>query len=515
MGRPAVPPLLMVETLSKSYGGARALRGASISVAPGEVHGLVGANGAGKSTLIKCLAGLTRPDSGTISVEGQRIEALSPQLSADLGMSFIHQELAFVPGMTVLQNIMLGLPKKQRFGMVDWASIARDVAPVAARIGITASLSAKVKGLSTSENWLINICRAQMRKARLIVMDEPTASLSAREAESLFQAIRDLSASGVAVLYVSHRLDEILDLCSRVTVFRDGESVAELTDANLTRSRLIEEIVGGRRAEAAAKVDARRDEVVLSVRNLARRPRVRGVSFDLYAGEVLGIGGLVGAGRSELARLIFGADSATEGQLSLKGKLYAPSSPAAAVRAGVGLVPEERRAEALVLPKSVAFNLQLANLSKVIMGRGLPLVSSRKRETMAQRIIRDLAIKVPGAGTPVERLSGGNQQKVVIGRWLLRAPEVLILDEPTRGVDIGARAEIHRLIRDLAAGGTAIIVISSEPDELPDLADRVLVMSEGRIAGEFSGAAITRQAIVAASYAGHGDAPGTLKGDPE
>jgi ribose transport system ATP-binding protein len=515
LGRPTVPPLLMVETLSKSYGGARALREAAISVAPGEVHGLVGANGAGKSTLIKCLAGLTRPDSGIISVEGQRIEALSPQLSADLGMSFIHQELAFVPGMTVLQNIMLGLPKKQRFGMVDWASIARDVAPVAARIGITAPLSAKVKGLSTTENWLINICRAQMRKARLIVMDEPTASLSAREAEALFQAIRDLSASGVAVLYVSHRLDEILDLCSRVTVFRDGESVAELTDANLTRPRLIEEIVGGRRAEAAAKIDARRDEVVLSVRNLARRPRVRGVSFDLYAGEVLGIGGLVGAGRSELARLIFGADSATEGQLSLKGKPYAPSSPAAAVRAGVGLVPEERRAEALVLPKSVAFNLQLANLSKVVMGRGLSLVSSRKRETMAQRIIRDLAIKVPGTGTPVERLSGGNQQKVVIGRWLLRAPEVLILDEPTRGVDIGARAEIHRLIRDLAAGGTAIIVISSEPDELPDLADRVLVMSEGRIVGEFSGEAITRQAIVAASYAGHGDAPGTLKGDPE
>jgi ribose transport system ATP-binding protein/rhamnose transport system ATP-binding protein len=513
-GRPAVPPLLSVAALSKSYGGARALRGASISVAPGEVHGLVGANGAGKSTLIKCLAGLTRPDSGTISIDGQPVGSLSPPRSADLGMSFIHQELAFVPGMTVLENIMLGLPKKRRFGIVDWTSIARDVAPVAARIGITAPLSANVKGLSTTENWLINICRAQMRKARIIVMDEPTASLSAREAESLFQAIRDLAVTGVAVLYVSHRLDEILDLCSGVTVFRDGESVAELSGTELTRTRLIEEIVGGRRAEAATKVNATQNEVVLSVKSLARPPRVRGVSFDLHAGEVLGIGGLVGAGRSELARLVFGADAATDGQMRLGGSPYAPGSPAAAVRAGVGLVPEERRAEALVLPKSVAFNLQLANLSKVVLGRGLPLVSSRKRESLAQRVIRDLAIKVPGSGTPVERLSGGNQQKVVIGRWLLRAPEVLILDEPTRGVDIGARAEIHRLIRALASDGTAVIVISSEPDELPDLADRVLVMSEGRIVGEFAGHAITREAIVTASYAGHSDAPATRNGDP-
>ncbi len=512
MGRPAGPPLLSVAGLSKAYGGAPALRGASIAVEPGEVHGLVGANGAGKSTLIKCLAGLTRPDSGTISLDGRPLAALSSQASAELGMSFIHQELAFVPGMTVLENIMLGLPKKRRFGLVDWRAIARDVAPLAARIGITAPLSANVKGLSTTENWLINICRAQMRQARLIVMDEPTASLSAREAASLFQAIRDLSAAGVAVLYVSHRLDEILHLCSRVTIFRDGQSVAELAGPTLTRSRLIEEIVGGRRPEAAAKVNATRPDVVLSVRDLARPPRVRGVSFELRAGEVLGIGGLVGAGRTELARLLFAADGATEGRMELKGQPYAPRSPAAAVRAGVGLVPEERRAEALVLPKSLAFNLQLANLSQVVWGRGLPLISTRRREALALRVIRDLAVKAPGPGTPVERLSGGNQQKVVMGRWLLRAPEVLILDEPTRGVDIGARAEIHRLIRALAAGGTAVIVISSEPDELPDLADRVLVMSEGRIVGQLEGPAISRQAIVAASYAGHGDA--SINGDP-
>ncbi|WP_210527603.1 sugar ABC transporter ATP-binding protein [Rubellimicrobium arenae] len=513
-GRRAVPPLLAVSGLAKAYGGARALSRASLEIGPGEVHGLVGANGAGKSTFIKCLAGLTRPDSGTIEIDGQPVGPLTPQAAGDLGMSFIHQELAFVPGMTVLQNIMLGLPKKTRWGMVDWAAIARDVAPVAARTGITAPLSANVKGLSIAENWLINICRAQMRRARLIVMDEPTASLSAKEAGALFQAIRDLSSAGVAVLYVSHRLDEILDLCARVTVFRDGQSVAELSGATLTRRNLIDQIVGGRRAEAAAKVDHTRPQVVLSVRNLARPPRVHGVSFDLRAGEVLGIGGLVGAGRTELARLIFGADMALAGEMRLNGTSYAPRSPAAAVKAGVGLVPEERRAEALVLPKSVAFNLQIANLAKVVHGRALPFVSTRRREAMALRIIRDLAVKVPTSGTPVERLSGGNQQKVVIGRWLLRAPGVLILDEPTRGVDIGARAEIHRLIRDLAASGTAIIVISSEPDELPDLADRVLVMAEGRVVRELTGSGITRQAIVAASYAGQADHSEARNGDP-
>jgi ABC-type sugar transport system ATPase subunit len=507
-------PLLSVEGLSKAYGGAQALSAASIAMAPGEVHGLVGANGAGKSTLIKCLAGLVRPDSGAILIDGVPVGALTPQGSAELGMSFIHQELAFVPGMTVLENIMLGLPKRRRWGLVDWAAIERDVAPVAARAGITAPLRANAKGLPVAENWLINICRAQMRRARLIVMDEPTASLSAKEAGSLFQAIRDLSASGVAVLYVSHRLDEILDLCGRVTVLRDGRSVAELSGPDLTRRRLVAEIVGGRRAEGVAKVEATRDEVVLTVRNLARPPRVRGVSFDLRAGEVLGIGGLVGAGRSELARLIFGADAATSGEMRLKGRAYAPRSPAAAVRAGLGLVPEERRAEGLVLPKSVAFNLQLANLSKVVLGARLPLLSLRKREAMTQRVLRDLAVRAPGSGTAVERLSGGNQQKVVMGRWLLRAPDVLILDEPTRGVDVGARGEIHRLIRELAASGTAVIAISSEPDELPDLADRVLVMSEGRVVAELAGGEVTRQAIVAASYVGHGDAPAAPTGVP-
>ena len=501
MGTPKAPPLVVCRDIRKTFGGAQALKGVSLDLAPGEVHGLVGANGAGKSTLIRILAGLVHPDAGVIEVDGKPLEIPTPHIATALGMSFIHQELAFVPGMTVLQNIMLGVPKKQRFGLVDWRAIERDVAPIARRIGITAPLNASVKGLSTAENWLISICRALVRRARLIVMDEPTASLSASESEKLFAIIRDLSTSGVAVLYVSHRLDEILDLCNRVTVFRDGRSVVEFSKADLTRTKLVEAIVGGHVPSERKVRSATADQnVVLRIDGLTREPKVRGVSFALRAGEVLGIGGLVGAGRSELARLIYGADRLDAGHMSLAGKPFAPKSPTAAVKAGLGLVPEERRAEGLVLSKSVAFNLSLANLNRIVISPMLPLISGRARASLALETIKALAIKAQGIETPVGRLSGGNQQKVVIGRWLQRAPRVLILDEPTRGVDIGARAEIHRLIRDLAAKGIAVLVISSEPDELPDLCDRVLVMAEGRIVRELSGVDLSRKAIVEASY---------------
>jgi ABC-type sugar transport system ATPase subunit len=497
-----MPPFLAAEGIEKSFGGTRALRGVSLSIHAGEVHGLVGANGAGKSTLIRILAGLVQPDAGRILLDGAPVVVPTPHRASDLGMNFIHQELAFVPGMTVLQNIMLGLSKPTRFGTIDWRAVARDVAPIAKRVGITAPLSANVKGLSTAENWLINICRALIRRARLIVMDEPTASLSVSESERLFAIIEDLSRSGVAVLYVSHRLDEVLQKCQRVTVFRDGRTVAEIDRTEMTRVALIEAIVGHHVIPLGkSAASSRRREVMLSVRDLARLPKVKGVSFDLCRGEVLGVGGLVGAGRSELARLVFGADRPDRGMMTLGGRPFAPRNPAAAVRAGLGLVPEERRAEGLILTKGIAFNLQLANLAKVVRGPAVPLIDNRRRRALAEDAVRDLAIKTASIETPVGRLSGGNQQKVVIGRWLLREPNVLILDEPTRGVDIGARGEIHRLIRDLAGQGMAVLVISSEPDELPDLCDRVLVMAEGRIVSELSGEAVSRNAIIAASYA--------------
>ncbi|WP_245437108.1 sugar ABC transporter ATP-binding protein [Mesorhizobium helmanticense] len=494
-------PFLVAHDITKAFGGAQALKGVSLDIAPGEIHGLVGANGAGKSTFIRILAGLNHPDAGRIEIDGQSQQIATPQRATELGMSFIHQELAFVPGMTVLQNIMLGVPKKSRFGLTDWRAIARDVAPIARRVGISAPLNASVKGLSTAEIWLINICRALVREARLIVMDEPTASLAASEAERLFAIVRDLSTSGVAVLYISHRLDEILNLCSRVSVFRDGRSVAELAGKGLNRAALVEAIVGGAIRDSQRTATTRpRGDVVMEASKLTRAPKVRGVSLKLHAGEVLGIGGLVGAGRTELARLLFGADRPDSGEMRLAGRPYQPASPAAAVRAGLGLIPEERRAEALFLSKSIAFNLGIANLDKIVHGRYLPLLNRRARTSMAGEMISSLSIKARNASTPVGRLSGGNQQKVAIGRWLQRKPKVLILDEPTRGVDIGARAEIHRLIRQQADSGMAVLVISSEPDELPDLCDRVLVMSEGRIVRELTGSAVSRKAIVEASY---------------
>ncbi len=501
VGAAPAPPFVAARDITKTFGGAQALKGVSLDIVPGEVHGLVGANGAGKSTLIRILAGLVQPDTGTIEIEGRAVSIETPHRATELGMNFIHQELAFVPGMTVLQNIMLGIPKRSRFGLVDWRAIERDVAPIAARVGITAPLGANVKGLSTAENWLINICRALVRKARLIVMDEPTASLSASEGERLFAIVRDLSASGVSVLYVSHRLGEILDLCHRVTVFRDGRSVEQFVRSDLTRQRLVEAIVGGKPAE---QQPVRRSlagrKTALHVSNLTRLPRVRGVSFDLHEGEVLGLGGLVGAGRTELVRLIYGAERPDTGKMVLDGAPYAPLNPNSAVKAGLGLVPEERRAEGLVLTKSVAFNVSLANLKRIVFSPALPLISDRARNNLTLDTIRALSIKTESVDTPVGRLSGGNQQKVVIGRWFASEPRVLILDEPTRGVDIGARVEIHRLIRSLAEKGIAILVVSSEPDELPDVCDRVLVMAEGRIVRELTGSAVTRSAIVEASY---------------
>jgi ABC-type sugar transport system ATPase subunit len=499
---PAAPPLLAVEDVAKSYGGVQALRGVSLTVGRGEIHGLVGANGAGKSTLIRILAGLAQPDRGRVALDGVTVDIPTPHRASELGMSFIHQELAFVPGMNVLQNIMLGVPKTTRLGMIDWRATAREVEPIARRVGIAAPLFANVKGLSTAENWLISICRALVRKARLIVMDEPTASLSTSESEKLSAIVRDLARSGVAVLYVSHRLDEIESLCGAVTVFRDGRSAKRIERRQLDRATLVEAIVG--RAVAAptkaGKLSA--GDVVLKVSGLTRLPRVKGVSFELRRGEVLGLGGLVGAGRTELIRLIYGADKLDGGLMTLHGRPFAPKNPAQAVRAGVGLVPEERRAEGLVLTKSVAFNMQLANLARMVRRPYVPLIDARRREALCRKVIDDLAIRTESVDTPVGRLSGGNQQKVVLGRWLLRAPRVLMLDEPTRGVDIGARGEIHKLIRGFAEQGMAVLVVSSEPEELPDLCDRVLVMAEGAVVQELDGAALSRHAIIEASYAG-------------
>ena len=375
------------------------------------------------------------------------------------------------------------------------------VSPVAQRVGINFSLTSTVSALSTAQKWLVSICRALVRQSRVIVMDEPTASLSAAETESLLRIVRELARERVAVLYVSHRLDEILELCDRVTALRDGQRVGEIDRAGLTRRRLVEAIVGADVTDVSLQPRVRSAEpTVLQVERLRRRPAVRDVTFALHRGEVLGLAELVGAGRSETARIIFGADRAETGKMLLDGVEFQPRSPYDAMRAGVGFIPEERRSEGLIIDKSVAFNVGLTHLRSLWLAPGVPLLDMRRRANRAEEVVRQLALKTRSVEERVGRLSGGNQQKVVIGKWLGRGVKILILDEPSRGVDVAARAEIHRIIRELAASDQSIIVISADAEELPELCDRVLVMSEGEVVAELIGPAITREAILRASY---------------
>ena len=494
-------PLLAVQNVSKNFGGVCALDNVSLEVYPGEVHGLIGSNGAGKSTLIKILSGDIQKDGGTILFDGVPFTAHNPHESYKEGLGFIHQELALVPKFSILQNLTLGLPKTTHFGLINWKAERKRAAAVAERVGLQQPLDAIVDQLSVADQWLVSIAHALIHKCRIISMDEPTASLSAEESENLFKLMAELTAEGTSILYVSHRLDEILRLCDGISVFKDGNCVLRTSRREATRETLIEAIVGGKISAVPLETGGgARREVILEARHLkGGGGRVRDVSFVLHRGEVLGIGGLVGAGRTELANLLFGVDKIEDGSVLFEGRPYRPKSPAAAIKNGVALVPEERRTQALILKDSIDFNLSLTNLDFLKIG-GLFILNQKKSAALSQAVVKRLGVKTPSINTPVIDLSGGNQQKVVIGKWLNRAMKIIIFDEPSRGVDVGARAEIHAKIRELAAEGAAIIVISSDNEELPRVCDRVLVMSFGRVSGELAGNEITKEAILYKSY---------------
>src|SRR5277367_3982595 len=459
-----------IRGLGKHFAGEVALRDVDMGIVRGEVHGLVGANGAGKSTLVRCLAGVTVPDEGKILVDGEELRLGSPQASEKAGLAFIHQELNLVPHFSALQNMPLDV---------------------------------KVSDLSVGERWLVMISKALVREASLIAMDEPTAALSGPESEQLFSIIRDLAASGVSILYVSHRLDEVLDLSDRITVFRDGQVVDRAARGSLDKRGLIRAIVGHdvKGAEGRRRAHADRSGVPLfSARDVARGVAVKGVSFDLYRGEILALGGLVGSGRTEVARLAFGVDRLQRGHFEMSGKRLTIGSESQAIELGIALVPEERRSQGLMLAQSVAFNINIASLQSLRVVDILPFLSSRKMRNQAGRLIKDLGVKTPSPSTKIASLSGGNQQKALIARWLRPDTKILILDEPSRGVDIGAREEIHEAIRKLARSGVGVIVISSDVEELAILADRVVVMREGHVVGELTGDDITEARIVEMSY---------------
>lgn len=492
-----------VHGIRKSFGGIQALKDAQLVINAGEVHGLVGANGAGKSTLIRCLAGLISPDAGSILIDGVPVEIYNPQDASRLGLGFIHQELNIIPRFNALQNLLLGLPKSNRLGWLDWEDARKRVEPIVKRLDITFSLDIPVNRLSVADQWLISIGHALVNQARMIVMDEPTGSLSIKESERLFRIIRELSADGVSILYVSHRLDEIMDLCDHVSVMRDGQYSGTMEKSSMTRHDLITAIAG---KEVDAQVSSQskvfsNEKPLLEVRALQQFPLVHDVTFALRKHEILGLAGLVGAGRTEVAQMIFGAERPDAGEIVLDGKSLRLKGTFDAIKRGIGLVPEERRSQGLVLTRSVMFNINLSYLQSMRFTKWFPLINMHRGVKKAVKLTADLSIKTRNVNALVSQLSGGNQQKVVIGKWLDRNIRLLILDEPTRGVDVGARTEIHRLIRNLAVDGTGVLVISSDFEELPGLCDRVLVMAEGRITGELVGEAITRAAILQLSYA--------------
>ncbi len=498
----AAQPVLAMKGISKTFPGVRALNDVQLTVYPGEVHALMGENGAGKSTLMKILSGAYTADpGGEIRISGQPVTIAGPLAARALGVSIIYQELALAPNLTVAENIYLGR-EPTRGPAVDRAGMLAGCADVLTRLGAEFGPTSLVADLSIAERQMVEVARAIHANSKILVMDEPTTALSSRETEKLFTIIRRLRAEGLAIIYISHRMAEVYELSERVTVLRDGAYVGTLEPGSVGPEAIVRMMVGRdlssfyKKAHHAGAAAAAAP--VLQVQDLADGHRVKGCSFDLRAGEVLGLAGLVGAGRTELARLIYGAERRTGGTVRLNGSPVEFRSPGSAIAAGVAYLTEDRKAQGLFLDMSVGENVNLGVMGRDAKAIGwLDRARGRKR---AWDAIRALAIRVPGPDMPVGGLSGGNQQKVLLSRLLETQPKVLILDEPTRGVDIGAKSEIYRIIDDLARGGIAVLVISSELPEVVGVCDRVVVMREGHITGEVGGATgipITEETIMA------------------
>lgn len=507
--------------ISKTFGPIRALSDVSLTVDAGEVHSLMGENGAGKSTLMKILSGAYRPDpGGEVLVDGKPMPTGDPIASKAAGVAVIYQELSLSPNLSVAQNMFLGA-EPSRFGFVDGAEMRRRAEPILKRLGIGFGPSTRVEGLSLGERQMVEIARALTTNARVIVMDEPTTSLTTRETERLFEVIASLKADGIAVIYISHRMEEIYRLSDRVSVLRDGGYVGALDRGALSADRLVSMMVGRDlssfyKKEHRAPASGR--QAVLSVRGLGDGRRVHDCSFDVLAGEVLGIAGLVGSGRTELARLVYGADPKAAGTVELDGQPLEIGAPGDAIDAGIAYLTEDRKGLGLFLDMSIADNINIGVLAQDSGAGGMR--NFAKAAERADNAVRQLSIRTQGTRMNVGALSGGNQQKVLLARLLETKPKVVILDEPTRGVDVGAKSEIYRIIDELAANGIGIVAISSDLPEIVGIADRVLVMREGRIAGEVAGVpghGIDQESIMALSTgsggAGGGSASMTSHGE--
>jgi rhamnose transport system ATP-binding protein len=488
--------LLVVGHAAKSFGSVQALVDASIELYAGEAHGLVGENGAGKSTLVKVLAGVYRPDSGRVLLDGDEVRLAGPADARAAGIAVIYQEPTLFPDLSVAENIFMGRQPLSRGRRIDARELRRRVEALMERLGVPLDPSRPARGLSIADQQIVEIAKALSFQARVIVMDEPTAALSGAEVERLFSVARALRAQGTAVLFISHRLDEIFALCQRVTVMRDGRQVFTGPLDGLTRDDLVRRMVGRELSAMFPKQAATRGDVALSVRRLTREGVFTDVSFDVRHGEIVGLAGLVGAGRSEVARAVFGIDRRDAGEVVIEGRRLPPASPTAAMAAGMGYVPEDRRAQGLVMDLSIARNTSLASLGR--LRHGLFIRGADERRLAADWAAR-LRLKLARFSDPASALSGGNQQKLVLAKWLARHPSVLIVDEPTRGIDVATKAEVHRLLSDLAGQGVAILMISSELPEILGMADRVLVMHEGRLSAELPRDQATEERVMFAA----------------
>jgi ribose transport system ATP-binding protein len=473
--------LARLTAIVKSFGGVHALKGVDFDVRAGEVHALIGENGAGKSTLMRVLGGEMHPSSGEVVIGGRNVDFRDPRAARALGITIIHQELALAPDLSVAENIFLGeLP-----GVISWPALKRRAKELIGRLGFDIDPSQRVGSLAVAHQQVVEIAKALSRDVKIIVFDEPTAVLSTRDAERLHEIIADLRSHGVGVVYISHRLEEVLRISDRMTVMKDGQVVGTVTAGNAGLDDIIRMMVG--RPLAAlfpAQGERRVGEERLSVRDLRAGHRVRGVTFSVRAGEIVGLGGLVGSGRTEVARLIFGADRLEAGAIVIDGKERSLRSPRDAVAAGIGLVPEDRKQHGVVLDKPIRVNATMARLSSVVNGLGFLRVGLERRTVAG--LGASLRLKASSVDANVSSLSGGNQQKVVLAKWFHAGGDIVILDEPTRGVDVGAKTEIYALVNRLAQDGKAVLVISSEHQELFGLCDRVLVMAEGELRGELT-----------------------------
>ncbi len=485
--------------ISKDFPGVRALDNVTLKVRPGTVHALMGENGAGKSTLMKCLFGIYQPDGGEIRLDGKKVTIPSPKAALDHGISMIHQELHPIPDRSVMENLWLGrLPTRGwgPFQLVHHRQMREQSKALFQELGLDLDPDALVGSLSVSKIQSLEIAKAVSYKSRVIVMDEPTSSITGQDVEKLFAIIKDLTSRGVAIVYISHKMEEILRISDDVTVMRDGRLVGSWPASELTMDTLISRMVGRAQTERFPPKENHPGDVLLSVRHLSARDGrgIKQVSFDLKRGEILGIGGLVGSQRTELIETLFGLRPKSFGEVMIKGQKVSIKNPRDAIRAGMALLTEERRATGVFPELSVLENTVISSQHRFV-GPG-HLLRDRDRIRETEKVVHDLRVKTASIDTPIKNLSGGNQQKVLLGRWLLTGPEILLLDEPTRGIDVGAKHEIYSLIFGLAREGKGVIVISSEMPELLGLSDRILVMCEGRLSGVLDRSEATEEEIL-------------------